>query len=148
LPIIINVEHLAAAAVVSLLQANTTLPIEGAADLLQLALNCNSTTAAATAVCHMPATAALAARVMPELLEPDVTRRLLDTAAVGQHTAAVEHIGRLQYMKQHVDAVMLEKMLLWNLKHAACLRVLTQLPAAAQLSSEAVTRLLQVAALP
>jgi hypothetical protein len=64
--------------------------MEGAADLLQLALNCSSTTAAATAIRHLPATAAAAARRIPELLEPDVARRLLVTAAQRQHDSCLK----------------------------------------------------------
>jgi hypothetical protein len=70
---------------------------------------------------------------MPELLEPDVARRLLVTAARRQQTAAVEHMVRLAYLQQQVDATMLEATLLGELrvKHDACLSLFIQLPAAA-----------------
>jgi hypothetical protein len=136
----------AAAAAVLAVQAHARLPREGAADLLQLALNCSSTTAAATAVRLLPATAA--ARRMPELLEPDVARRLLVTAATGQHAAAVHEImthRQLAYLKEHIDAATLEAMM-FELHHRYVamdlLTRLTVLPAAEHLSSEAVTRLL------
>jgi hypothetical protein len=81
------------------------------------------------------------------LLEPVETRRLLVTAATRQHAAAVTHMARLAYMQRHIDAAKLEVMLVGLLKHNACLKLLVQLPAAAQLSSEAVIRLLQAAGL-
>jgi hypothetical protein len=135
-----------AAAAVFAAQARARLPRGGAADLLQLALNCSSTAAAGTAVGHLPATAAAAARRLPELLEPDVARRLLVTAATRQHTAAVENMVTLAYMQQPIDAGTLEAMLVGLLEHNACLSVLIRLPAAAQLSSEDVIRLLLTAA--
>jgi hypothetical protein len=133
---------------VLLLQVDATLPIEGAADLLQLALNCSSTTAAATAVGHMPATAASAASLMPALLEPVVARRLLITAATRHHAAAVTHMAsttKVEYMQQHIDAATLEAMLVRLLEHYSCLRLLTRLPAATHLSIEAGMRLMQAA---
>jgi hypothetical protein len=59
----------AAAAALFAVQFNARLPMEGAADLMQLALNCSNTTAAATAVHHLRSTAACAARRMPKLLD-------------------------------------------------------------------------------
>jgi hypothetical protein len=83
---------------------------------------------------------------MSALLEPDVARRLLLTAAKRQHEAAVEHMLTLPYMQRQVDVATLEVMLLELLKHHGCLSVLTQLPAAAQLSCEGIIRLLRAAA--
>jgi hypothetical protein len=82
---------------------------------------------------------------MPELLEPDVARRLLVTAATRQHTEAVQHMVQLAYLQQNIDAATLEAMLVALLKHNACRSALVQLPAADQLGSEAVIRLLQAA---
>jgi hypothetical protein len=84
---------------------------------------------------------------MPELLEPDVARRLLVTAARRQHVAAVHKIvthERLEYIKQHTDAAALEVILFDLHRHAestAYIFLLTKLPAAALLSSEAVIKL-------
>jgi hypothetical protein len=133
---------------VSLLQVDATLPDEGAADLLQLALNCSSATAAATAVGHMPATAVSAASLMPALLEPVVAGRLLVTAATRQHAAAVTCMAsttRVEYMQQHIDAATLEAMLVRLLGQDSCLRLLSRLPAATHLSVDAVMRLLKAA---
>jgi hypothetical protein len=124
--------------------------MEGAADLLQLALNCSSTTAAAAAVHSLPYTAASTARRVPELLNPDVARRLLVTAATRQRVAAV--CKMVNCMQQHVDAATLEALMMLfqagrplDLKSIEYLELLTQLPAAAHLSSEAVIRLLLAA---
>jgi hypothetical protein len=127
-------------------QVHSKLPMESAADLLQLALNCSNTTAAATAVSHLQLKAASAARYKRKLLVPDVARRLLVTAATRQHTAAVERMVRLAYMQQQIDAATLEAMLAELLKHDGVLRELVRLPAAAHLSSDAVIRLLLAAA--
>jgi hypothetical protein len=83
---------------------------------------------------------------MPKLLEPGVARRLLVTAASRQHAAAVKHMVKLAYMWQHINAATLETMLAELLKHDACVGVLMQLSAAAQLSSEAVIGVLLAAA--
>jgi hypothetical protein len=98
--------------------------MEGAADLLQLALNCSSTTTAAV-VGYLPITAASVASSLPELLEPDVARRLLVTAATRRHVAAVQQMTHQQlgYMKQHVDAATLEAVLIQLMPcvaHLAC----------------------------
>jgi hypothetical protein len=88
--------------------------MEGATDLLQLALNCSSRTTAAAAVRHLLATAASAAHRTPELLEPEVARRLVVTAARRQHSAAVHEMvtnQRLGFITQHVDAATLEVIL-------------------------------------
>jgi hypothetical protein len=137
----------AAAAAVFAVQDHASVPKNGAADLLQLALNCSNTTTAEAAIRHLPLTAAFAARRMPELLEPDVARRLLGTAATRQHAAAIHQMvthQQLEYMTQHIDAATLEVITLdlRDYDNIAYLRLLTQLPAAAHLSSEAVIRLL------
>jgi hypothetical protein len=79
---------------------------------------------------------------MPGLLEPGVACKLLLKAVVRQHTAAVEHMVGMEIMQQHMDAEVLEAMLLQMLKQGQCLAVLCQLPAAAHLSAEAAVRLL------
>jgi hypothetical protein len=89
---------------------------------------------------------------MPKLLEPDVAHRLLVTAARRQHVAAVHKMvshQRLGYIKQHVDAATLEVMLFDLRRHAmsgAYRNLLTQLPAAAHLSTEAFIKVLLDAA--
>jgi hypothetical protein len=110
------------------------LPAEGAGAVLQLAMNCRKSS-----------TAAAAARRMPELLEPDVPRRLLVTAARRQHTAAMCRMVPLHAMLQHLDAATLEAMLRQLLRHDARIRTLCQLPVAAELSTDTVTQLLLVA---
>jgi hypothetical protein len=122
--------------------------MEGAADLLQLALNCSNTITAAAAVRHLPATAASAARRMPKLLEPDVAHRLLVTAATRWHLELQKAVTlqQLGYTKQHIDAATLEVMLIQLMPRVAHLACLTQLPAAAHLSSKTVIRLLLAAA--
>jgi hypothetical protein len=102
--------------------------------VLQLAMNCSK-----------PSTAAAAASRMPALLQPDVVRRLLVTAATRQHTAAVHHMVALPAMQQHLNAATLEAMLLQLLRHDGCINVLCQLPVAAELSTDAVTQLLLAA---
>jgi hypothetical protein len=82
---------------------------------------------------------------MPELLKPDMARRLLVTAATRQHAAAVLDMSihkQLGYIHQHVNAATLEVMLFELRMSYAYLDLLIQLPAAAHLSSDAVIRLL------
>ncbi|KAF6264877.1 hypothetical protein COO60DRAFT_1633951 [Scenedesmus sp. NREL 46B-D3] len=68
-----------------------------------------------------------------------------------QHAEAVEHMVALAAMQQHVDAATLEEMMGRLLKlsepcrHDRSLALLCQLPAAAQLSSDAAMRLLLAA---
>jgi hypothetical protein len=82
---------------------------------------------------------------MPGLLEPGVACKLLLTAAVRKHTAAVQHMVGLASMRQHINAVALEAMLKQLLKQEQCLSALCRLPAAAQLTTDAGTRLLLAA---
>jgi hypothetical protein len=116
--------------------------------LLQLAFNCSDPQTAAAAVGHLPVTAAATARDIPELLEPEAPRRWLLTAATRQHTAAVEQMVQLGYLRQLVDATVLEAMLRRLLMHhnsVDCSTALLRLPAAKQLSSNAVLQLLYIA---
>jgi hypothetical protein len=138
----------AAAAAVFTVQDHARLPKEGAADLLQLALNCKHQATATTVICHLPIPAASAARRMPQLLEPDVARKLLVTAATRRHVTAVHKMityQQLGYMKQHIDAATLQVLLMLFEMPDAYLESLVQLPAAANLSSEYVIRLLLAA---
>jgi hypothetical protein len=87
---------------------------------------------------------------MPGLLEPGVARKLLLTAAVRQHTQAIEHMLRLDYIGQHVDAATIEEMLQHVLACTGyvdmyCVLLLCKLPVAALLSGQAVTMILQAA---
>jgi hypothetical protein len=127
------------------LQAHAQLSAEGGAALLQLAFNCSNPQTVAAAVGHLPVTAAATALDMPKLLEPNVARRLLLTAATKQHKEALEQMVQLGYLQQHVDATVLEAMLGQLLKHrdgVECSEALLRLPTAEQLSSNAVLRLL------
>jgi hypothetical protein len=122
--------------------------MEGAVDLLQLALNCSSESTRDKAVRHLRAPDA--ANRTPELLEPDVARRLVVTAARRQHYDAVYNLvsnQRLAYITQHIDAATLE-VILFELQNASdtITRSFLQLPAAEHLSSEAVFRVLLQAA--
>jgi hypothetical protein len=131
------------------------MPPEDGANLLQLAFNCSNPLTVDTAFVCLPRTADAAAADMPALLEPDVARKLLLTAATRQHAAlllspsALQYMLRLGYLQQHVDAATLEALLqllvlpCYNTYDA--LNALCQLPAAAQLSSEALARLLLAA---
>jgi hypothetical protein len=93
--------------------------------------------------CSNPSTAeAAAAHRLPEQLQAAAARKLLLTAAVRQHTAAVEHMIGLPVIEQHIDADTLEGMIAQLLPQADCLELLCAVPAAAQLSSEAAARLL------
>ncbi|KAF6261936.1 hypothetical protein COO60DRAFT_699128 [Scenedesmus sp. NREL 46B-D3] len=71
-----------------------------------------------------------------------MAHKLLLAAAAREHTAAVQQMLRLAAMRQHVDAALVEAMLCQLLAHQECVRQLCALPAAEQLSSDAVTRLL------
>ncbi|KAF6258854.1 hypothetical protein COO60DRAFT_1075045 [Scenedesmus sp. NREL 46B-D3] len=109
----------------------TATPDGDAAALLQLAMNCSN-----------PATAAAAASHLPEELEAGAARRLLLTAAARQHTEAVQQMTDLPFMQQHIDADTLEAVLRQLLAQGDCVQQLCRLPAAVQLSSEAVVCLL------
>lgn len=107
----------------------------------------------AAALRCLPATAAAAEAA---LLEPVMARKLLLTAAVRQHTAAVQRMVGLPAMQQHVDAATIEAVCAqlvgpdggidldgeWGPHHDVLLQ-LYQLPAAAGISSEAVLQQLQ-----
>jgi hypothetical protein len=67
------------------------------ADLLQLAMNSSSHTAAEAAAHHIPAE-----------LKPEVARKLLTTVALRKHVSAVQHMAGLAVMQQHVDATALQ----------------------------------------
>jgi hypothetical protein len=149
-------------------QAQIKLSPQEGADLLQLAINCSRPQTVKAALMHLPATEEAAATHMPALLEPAVARRLLLTAAArqaGQDASVVQHMVGLAYLQQHVDAATLEAMLqpfvvrrqlsdscitnstsaTLKLKLQAAsdvVKLMCQLPAAAQLSNEAVTRLM------
>jgi hypothetical protein len=116
------------------------------AALLQLAMNCSNSMTAAVTANRMPATAAAAAQSMPALLDAPTARRLLLTAAKRLHTSAVRHMLELDVMVQHMDAELLEAMIRESFKQWSCQRTLCDLPAADQLSSDAVARLLTAAA--
>jgi hypothetical protein len=76
-------------------QAHITQPAE-AGNLLQLAFNCSDEVIVETALKRLPRTTAAAATDMPALLEPDVARKLLLTAATRQHAAYWEGLPALQ----------------------------------------------------
>jgi hypothetical protein len=99
--------------------------------------------------CSSPATAAAAARRLPENFTPEVARKLLLTAATRQHTEVLEMMIKLPAVQQHIDVPTLEPVLqlLIAKAKAGCAVLLLELPAAAQLPSDAVCRLLQIAAL-
>jgi hypothetical protein len=91
---------------------------------------------------------------MPTFLQPAVARKLLLTAVTRQPEAeTVQRMLGLAYLQQHVDAATLEAMLQQLVSRCAWPvlagkfegQSLCQLPAAAELTSEAVTRLLLVA---
>jgi hypothetical protein len=60
---------------------------------------------------QLPASSSAAAANVPALLDPAVARKLLLTAATRQHVYAVQHLLKLPYMRQHLDAATLEAML-------------------------------------
>lgn len=124
-------------------QTHTRLPAAGSLALLQLALNCSDPVTATAAARRVPATAAAAARRMPDLLQPGVASKLLLTAASRQHTAAVCLMVHLAVMQQQIDAAALEAMLLQLLWQHDGAQELLPLPAADQLSTDAVVRLLR-----
>jgi hypothetical protein len=95
--------------------------------------------------CSNPGTAEAAAYRIPDQIEPAAARKLLLTAAARQHTAAVQHMIGLPVLQQHVDADTLEATLTLLLGSLATMQQLCVLPAAGQLSSEAVVRLLRIA---
>jgi hypothetical protein len=80
-----------------------------------------------------------------------VARKLLLTAATRQHTAAMQRMLKLHYMRQHVDAATLEAVLKALLATILCHQdhdfvvQLCNLPAAAMLTLQAVTALLHAA---
>uniref|UniRef100_A0A383VKT1 Uncharacterized protein n=1 Tax=Tetradesmus obliquus TaxID=3088 RepID=A0A383VKT1_TETOB len=126
--------------------AHITLPAADAPALLQLAMNCSNWVPATAAAQRVTAKAAAATtRGMTALLQPDVARKLLLTAAARQHTVAVHHMVNLEVMQQHINEDTLEGMLVHLLRQHGCVEVLLQLPAAAQLSTDAVLRLLLAA---
>uniref|UniRef100_A0A383VCN4 Uncharacterized protein n=1 Tax=Tetradesmus obliquus TaxID=3088 RepID=A0A383VCN4_TETOB len=113
------------------------------ADLLQLAMNCSSSATATAVIRCLPAAVAQEA-----LREPDVARKLLLTAATRHHTAAVLHMACLPGMQQHVDAATLHAVLMQiqrtdDAHVGECAQHLCRLPAAQQLSSEAVLQLMR-----
>jgi hypothetical protein len=121
------------------------MSVDNAGSVLQLAMNCSTSSTAAVAASRIPYCADSAAYRMPEILQPAVARRLLLTAATRQHTEAVCGMVALPVMQQHLDAATLEVMPRQLLRHDWCIRLLCQLPVAAELSTDAVTRLLLAA---
>uniref|UniRef100_A0A383V5Y1 Uncharacterized protein n=1 Tax=Tetradesmus obliquus TaxID=3088 RepID=A0A383V5Y1_TETOB len=108
-----------------------------------LALNCSDPVTATAAARRVPATAAAAARRMPALLQPGVASKLLLTATARQHALAVCLMVHLAVMQQQIDAAALEAMLLQLLWQHDGAQELLPLPAADQLSTDAVVRLLR-----
>jgi hypothetical protein len=108
-------------------------------------MNCSSLSTVRTALNHLPATEAAAARRLPALLEPAVARKLLLTAVTRHATHAIDHLLQLTYMRQQLDAATLEAMLHQPSPYFMTVRYLCRLPEAAQLSVEAVSRLLLAA---
>jgi hypothetical protein len=108
-------------------------------DLLQLALNCGN---------HETAYAA-ANRINPWVetaqLEPAVACRLLLTAATRQHPHAVRRLAETEGIRHHVDAATLASVLELMTWSSSCVKALCQMPAAAQLSSDQLTMVLQAA---
>jgi hypothetical protein len=97
-----------------LLQKDTPLPADDAADLLQLALNCTS---------HAPATAAVDR--LPSQLEPDSARRLAVTAAArGHRVFAGVDLKKLPAVCQHIDAA--TDKILYEIHSVIGLRLLQQ----------------------
>uniref|UniRef100_A0A383VK59 Uncharacterized protein n=1 Tax=Tetradesmus obliquus TaxID=3088 RepID=A0A383VK59_TETOB len=114
------------------------LPPEQTVPLLQLAVNCSDPAVAAAALCHLP-----------EKLEPGVARKLLLTAVTRQHSEVVKAMAQLPAVLQHLDTATLELLLGFLVKeddNAHSIKALRELPVAAQLSSDAVCRLLLAAA--
>jgi hypothetical protein len=111
------------------------------AGLLQLAMNSSRPA--------MAATAAAALQRLPSLVEPDAACRLLVTAAVRQHAAALQHMSSLAAMQQHVNGATIETVLRQLVVHADNSNYVQLLrrfsAAAAQLDSPAVADLLQAA---
>jgi hypothetical protein len=131
-------------------QDHVGLPAEGGEALLQLAVNCSDPDTAAAAAARIPVTVEAAARRLPALLQPEVARKLLITAATRQHIAALQHLATLAVMREHMDAATLEDVLRQLLKgfdheRFDCFGILCKAPEAAQLNSEAVQLLLLTA---
>jgi hypothetical protein len=120
-------------------------PAETAVAVLQLAMNCSNSATAAAAASRIPLLVASTATDLPAILQPVVARRLLLTAATRQHAEAVACMVALPAIAEHLDAATLGVMLRQLLRHDACITKLCQLPVAAELSTNAVTQLLQAA---
>jgi hypothetical protein len=97
------------------------------ADLLQLALNCKARLTIPDVMCNLPVTVAAAEQQMPGLLEPGVACKLLLTAALRQHTAAVMCSLGLLYTRDKLDVptltAALEAMLLAQLRVISSSRI-------------------------
>uniref|UniRef100_A0A383WDR5 Uncharacterized protein n=1 Tax=Tetradesmus obliquus TaxID=3088 RepID=A0A383WDR5_TETOB len=111
------------------------------AGLLQLAMKSRRPAVAATA--------AAALQRLPALLEPGTVRLLLVTAAMRQHSEALQHLAALAAVQQHVDAATLQTVLIELVTHAdnsSYVQLLRRFPAAAaQLKRSTVAELLQAA---
>jgi hypothetical protein len=137
------------------LQDSANLPLQGRADLLQLAINCSRPETATAAAVHLAVTiaAAAAASNTPALLESALARKLLLTAVTRQHVAAVKHMVVLDDLQQYVDAATLEAAINTTLTQGTSGSVVNQqlvtslcsLPAAKQLSFKQVAQLLATA---
>jgi hypothetical protein len=127
------------------LQEQTSLPAETAGAVLQLAMNCRNPSTAAAAAYSSRVLTASSARDVPASLQQAVARRLLLTAATRQHTDAVRILLVFPVMQQQLDAATLEVMLRQLLKYHECIRILCQLPVAAELSPDTAAGLLLAA---
>jgi hypothetical protein len=127
------------------LQDLNALPAAMAGAVLQLAMNCSKPSTAAAAAYSIADATDSAARSMPAILQPSVACRLLLTAASRQHTEAVQQMVALPVIQQHLDAATLEEMLWQLLFDHHCIKILCQLPVAAELSTDTATQLLLAA---
>ncbi|KAF6246110.1 hypothetical protein COO60DRAFT_1242830 [Scenedesmus sp. NREL 46B-D3] len=92
--------------------------------------------------CSDPASAEAVVHRLPAQLERGMAHKLLLAAAALKHTAAMQQMLRLAAMQRHADAALVEAMLSQLLAHQESVQQLCALPAAEQLSSDAVSRLL------
>jgi hypothetical protein len=90
--------------------------------------------------------AAAVAAEFPAAHVPDVARKLLLTAATRGNEAAVQALASCAPVQQCLDAGTLESVLEQSIKgECGCFEMMCNLPAASQLDSAAVARLLQAA---
>jgi hypothetical protein len=128
-----------------LLEILIKAPPKDLPDLLQLAMNCKRSTWKQSAFKDEAVIAAL-----PQTLEPAVARRLLVTAAVRHGASMTASLIMMDCICKHIDAATFESVIthLLRAKECCCTDAAAradwwQLPAALELDSAAVARLLQ-----